>query len=108
MNYNQNYKDNNEKKKELLKEMKDLKGKTVEINYNEKQFSGEIEEVFFPKDEDLHNGVIPGLIIKGYDRDGEEQYKHIKIRRINKIVDIETGNEIGELLTEVGNKMKLM
>lgn len=108
MNYNQNYKNNNQKKEELLKEMQNLKGKTVEIDYDEKQFSGEIEEIYFPKEEDLHNGVIPGLIIKGYDEDGEDQYKHIKIKRINKVVDIETGNKVGKLLTEIGNEMKLM
>lgn len=83
-------------KQEIKKCMEVFVDKYVQILYDDKEYDGKIEDIFTPADKG-----IPGFIVRGHDEHGAEQYKHIKITRINNIIDREGCGPQGLLKTVI-------
>lgn len=84
--------------------MQAFEGKQVKVNYDEKDYEGEVESIYMPS---VGSDKTPGFIVRGHDEHGAEQFKHIKVNRIENITDKENGQGPEGLLKDAISKKKL-
>lgn len=89
-------------KQELTDSMSTFEGKYVNVSYDGKEYDGQVTSLFIPE-----GPGRPGFIVRGHDEHGAEQYKHIKIDRLDNIVDEDGQGPQGLLKATMENKEKV-